>query len=117
MESIIHIGAPSASFSCWESKIIYVHNFLELSDAKTSDNSVSSEFQCLGHDWEFGMCPGGCDVAEDGYVSVILGNWSSKKVTIDYEVQVKGNNERDSTKQISHGEQHTFFDPNPSGYV
>jgi hypothetical protein len=33
-----HIGTPPARFNCWESKMFYVHNFLELSDEESNDN-------------------------------------------------------------------------------
>lgn len=122
MESI-HIGTPPASFSCWESKTFYVHNFFELSDANGDDNVVlSPTFRCLGHDWTFDVYPGGVDDAEDGYVSVFLCNRSRAKVTIDYEILLKTNNGEGSKRYTKDSEGETFHaapgakdEPNASG--
>jgi hypothetical protein len=109
MESI-HIGTPPASFSCWESKTFYVHNFLELSDAKGDDNVViSPSFRCLGHDWLFQVYPGGDADADDDYVSVFLCNQSREKVTIDFEILVKTNTGEGSKRYTKKGKVKPFM--------
>jgi hypothetical protein len=93
MESY-HIGTLPARFSCWESKLIYVHSFPELSDEKSDDNVVESEFRCFGHDWEFQLYPGGEWGSDNGYASIHLSNYSEDEVTIDDRINlVKSNGE------------------------
>lgn len=66
----LHVGTPPSSFSCWETKIVYFHNFLELSDAQGMDNLVT----------EVHLFPGGC--TRSGWVSLFLCNFGSDKIAM-----------------------------------
>jgi hypothetical protein len=103
-----HIGTPPAKFSCWESKLFYVHNFLELLDEKGHHNVVKSEFHCFGHDWVLAVLPNGDDDAKDSHVATCLCNCSNEKVTIDYEIVVVKKSGQDS-KYRNLGEGCTFY--------
>eukprot|EP00956_Cyclotella_meneghiniana_P021977 scaffold40799_cov31-Cyclotella_meneghiniana.AAC.5 len=81
MESCLHVGEPPSNFGSWESKTIYIHNFLDLADTKGDDNVVDSpEFTCFGHVWKLGVYPGG--------VTVDLCNQSNDKITVDFRITV-----------------------------
>ena len=89
MESI-HVGDPPSDFSCWETKMVYIHDFLDYSDANGDDNVVHSpEFRCFGHQWQVDVYPGGdSESSEDGYVSIYLSNLSSSEVTLDWKMSL-----------------------------
>eukprot|EP00956_Cyclotella_meneghiniana_P024548 scaffold49424_cov30-Cyclotella_meneghiniana.AAC.1 len=80
----LHVGEPPDDFECWERKTIYIHNFLDLPDAKGCDNvACLPEFKCFGHTWQLDVYPGGVDGADDGVVSVFINNLSEEKITVD----------------------------------
>ena len=83
----LHVGEPLSNFYCWESKTIYIHNFLDLPDTKSDDNYVKSpDFKCFGHTWRLVMYPGGDDTAKGGYVSICIENWTSRGITLDFKL-------------------------------
>eukprot|EP00956_Cyclotella_meneghiniana_P034203 scaffold102385_cov55-Cyclotella_meneghiniana.AAC.4 len=85
----LHIGTPPSALGCWESKTIYVHDFLNLSDTKSDDNVVySPEFKCFGHFWKLVVFPGGSEVASDGNVSLFIDNMSGETITTDCKISV-----------------------------
>ena len=85
----LHVGEPRSDFSCYEIKIVYFHNFLDLSDAKGDDNVVlSPEFSCFGHRWQLRIYPGGDNSADEEYMSVYLENLESSTVVLNYAISV-----------------------------
>ena len=83
----LHVGEPPSNFGSWESKTIYIHNFLDFPDTKSNDNVVYSPlFKCFSHSWELGVFPGGHEDAKDGYVTVDLCNKSNDKITVDFRI-------------------------------
>jgi hypothetical protein len=105
MESL-HIGTPPSNFNCWESKTIYVHNFLDLPTKSEYNEVYSRVFHCLGHDWGLFFCPDAHDDSNDVMVEVALLNLSSKGVTIEWGViLVKSDGSEDS---VAAGEEFNF---------
>eukprot|EP00956_Cyclotella_meneghiniana_P007538 scaffold10184_cov52-Cyclotella_meneghiniana.AAC.2 len=85
----LHVGTPRSNYTCWETKVIHFHNFLDLPDTKGEDNFAESpEFKCFGHTWQLEVFPGGDDNAKNGYVSAFICNLSEESITLDYEIGV-----------------------------
>eukprot|EP00956_Cyclotella_meneghiniana_P007983 scaffold10623_cov65-Cyclotella_meneghiniana.AAC.7 len=83
----LHIGTPPPDYECWESKIIHMHNFLDLPDTKSDDNVVfSPEFKCFGHTWQLEIFPGGTEEATDGFISAWILNTSDEQISLDFEI-------------------------------
>lgn len=90
MESL-HIGMPPPKFDGEETKTIYVHNFLDLSAARSYANFVESpSFYCFGHEWKVEVFPGGRErFFAPGWVGAILRNCSSRNISIDWVAAIK----------------------------
>ena len=87
----LHIGTPSPKLSVWEMKTIYIHNFLELSKAKSSDNYVTSpNFECFGHKLILFVFPGGEGprTTQDGWVVASIGNGSCANLRLDWKISL-----------------------------
>eukprot|EP00956_Cyclotella_meneghiniana_P005481 scaffold6987_cov72-Cyclotella_meneghiniana.AAC.15 len=72
-------------------KTIYIHNFLELSKAKSSDNYVTSpNFECFGHKLILFVFPGGEGprTTQDGWVVASIGNGSCANLRLDWKISL-----------------------------
>ena len=87
----LHIGTPSPKLTLWETKTIYIHNFLELSKAKSSDNYVTSpNFECFGHKLILFVFPGGEGprTTQDGWVVASIGNGNCANLRLDWRISL-----------------------------
>jgi hypothetical protein len=57
--------------------------------AERNVHVLSTKFMCLGNKWQVGICPGGCEAAGKGIISVDLRNMSNESINIECSLSVK----------------------------
>ena len=87
IEGKVSVGCPPPPCARWKHFTFHFHDFANLTTTK-GHYIASPRFTCNGHQWELRVCPGGCNKATEGQVSIFLSHFSDETITIRYGMKV-----------------------------
>ena len=101
-----HVGtAPPGYQNEWVTHTVHYHGFASLLVAR-GECVPSPEFMLLGNPWRLELFPGGYGDAEEGMVSIYLGNRSNKAIDIEFSFSINDGNGKQVAYKRSPGPKH-----------